>query len=265
MIKSKNYRLGIVDIKTNFTLIELLVVIAIIGILSSLLMPSLATARDKAKTSVCKSNLKQHGIAITMYEDDNKDYFPAVTHWFTKIPNGSSLPPISWDDQISAYDGRNLTWQQKAKGKLNASDFNNNPMHYKCPSDDDQRFFGSNTNNLSLTYATTSGEYKWGKRFLGLAGWVTYHSIQNSRYGDPVNTIILSENKLAGRMLGRFWGTAIHAQSQLANSSTIPHDGLKGSNILRGDKSVDYMSFWETIDGGSVSDVSGTMWDVRKN
>ena len=101
--------------------------------------------------------------------------------------------------------------------------------------------------------------------FLGLAGWVTYHSVQIGSYSDPVNTIVLSENKLVGRMLGRFWGTAIHAQSQLANAATIPHDGVKGSNILRGDKSVAYMSFWETIDGGSVSNVSGTMWDTRKD
>lgn len=250
---------------TLFTLIELLVVMAIISILTSLLLPSLSTAREKVKISVCKSNLKQHGLAITMYEDDNDDYFPAVTHRFTVIPDGSSLPPISWDDQASAYDGRDLTWGQKAMGKLNASDFNNNSMHYRCPSDEDQRFFGSNTDTLALTYATTSGEPSWGNRFLGLAGWVTYHSIKITNYGDPSNTIVLSENKLPGRMMGRFWGTAISAKDQFSNSITIPHKGIKGSNILRGDKSVTFTSFASTIEGGSINNVSNTMWDVLKD
>ena len=254
-----------VNSKNSFTLIELLVTVAIISILASILLPSLAEAREKAKQAVCKNNLKQHGLAISMYEDDNDDYFPAITHWFTVIPDGSSRPPISWDDLVSNYDGRDLTWSQMAAGKLNASDFNNNPIHYRCPSDDDQRFFGSNTDTLPLTYATTTGEPTWDNRFLGLAGWVTYHSVQITSYANPVRTLVLSENKLAGRMMGRFWGTTISARDQFRAAETIPHKGLRGSNILRGDKSVSFTSFWETIDGGNVSDVSQTMWDVEKN
>jgi prepilin-type N-terminal cleavage/methylation domain-containing protein len=56
-----------------FTLIELLVVIAIIAILVSLLLPSLAQARNTARDVVCKSSLRQIGMAITMYLDNQKD------------------------------------------------------------------------------------------------------------------------------------------------------------------------------------------------
>ena len=48
----------------GFTLIELLVVIAIIALLMAILMPALSKARDQARTIVCRSNLKQYGIAL---------------------------------------------------------------------------------------------------------------------------------------------------------------------------------------------------------
>ncbi len=57
--------------KKNFTLIELLVVIAIIAILAAMLLPALAKARAKARAISCVSNLKNTGLALLMYADDN--------------------------------------------------------------------------------------------------------------------------------------------------------------------------------------------------
>jgi prepilin-type N-terminal cleavage/methylation domain-containing protein len=64
-------------VKKFFTLVELLVVIAIIGILTSILLPSLQTARSKAISALCISNTKQLVIAYTMYSDENKGTFLA--------------------------------------------------------------------------------------------------------------------------------------------------------------------------------------------
>src|SRR5258708_18410923 len=63
-------------IRAGFTLIELLVVIAIIAILASMLLPTLARAKEKGSRIACLNNLRQINLFMQLYTDDSNDVFP---------------------------------------------------------------------------------------------------------------------------------------------------------------------------------------------
>ncbi|MBM3475497.1 MAG: type II secretion system protein [Armatimonadetes bacterium] len=78
-----------------FTLIEVLVVLAIIAILASILFPVLSRARGKARQAACSSNMRQVGMALGMYADDQDGLLPPAS---TKIPGGHFVNP--WHGQM---------------------------------------------------------------------------------------------------------------------------------------------------------------------
>jgi len=135
--------------RRGFTLIELLVVIAIIAILAAILFPVFAKARESAKRTTCLNNMRQIGVSIMMYVDDNGGKYPAY-------PQGSCPPGISsskFDSVGSMATG--LIWTLRNYGKYSKI--------WVCPSGGMRKYHSS-------TYDNPKGEPTSGR--VPLVGWI---------------------------------------------------------------------------------------------
>jgi prepilin-type processing-associated H-X9-DG protein len=99
--------------------VEALVVIAVIAVLAALLLPALAGAKDRARTLTCVNNLKQIGLAITLYAGDHEDLLvPAEYHpgngaayqesWPAILANGKYLPAPSAVSYSTLAEGNSV-------------------------------------------------------------------------------------------------------------------------------------------------------------
>ncbi|QDT64234.1 DUF1559 domain-containing protein [Calycomorphotria hydatis] len=126
--------------RKGFTLIELLVVIAIIAILIALLLPAVQQAREAARRSQCKNNLKQLGLAMHNYHDSYK-MFPAAVY-----PQGGTVGDWAWGTMILPFMEQAPLYKNMDVGGQSCGAFIDtataNPdidtlaiATYRCPSD----------------------------------------------------------------------------------------------------------------------------------
>lgn len=161
--------------RPGFTLIELLVVIAIIAILIALLLPAVQQAREAARRTQCKNNMKQIGLALHNYHDVYL-MFPMCDYWGRRDPatgligTAANRRNFTWVamllpyvEQSALYNAINFqipSWNQQINGKnlqsLRLSGF-------ECPSDP---AFGGGANRHNIGWSSYGGAegYDWWRR-----------------------------------------------------------------------------------------------------
>ena len=152
-------------LRRGFTLIELLVVIAIIAILIALLLPAVQQAREAARRSQCKGNLKQLGVAVHNYLETHSVFPPGYVNQFDTIPTTggeystavtTELVAWGWGAQILPFMDQAALYNQLGVGDVRIK---NAPLAalqapiatFRCPSD-----IGPDTNS-SRTLQNASG------------------------------------------------------------------------------------------------------------
>ncbi len=109
----------ILKFSKGFTLIELLVVIAIIGILAGILLPVLSRARESARKTQCMSNVKQIGMGLIMYANENSESFPSDSAYSGSSPAMRGLN-LLYDTYVSDSRVFNCTSDATVTTALNS-------------------------------------------------------------------------------------------------------------------------------------------------
>ncbi|EDL62371.1 DUF1559 domain-containing protein [Gimesia maris] len=212
--------------KRGFTLIELLVVIAIIAILIALLLPAVQQAREAARRSTCKNNMKQLGIALHNYHETHR-IFPQMHVEYARNtdydpPGGESFLPWSvmilpFMDQAPLYNkiNMNAAWRDSSNSNavLQPTLIKTPIATFACPSDPAD---GLNPNIGNYGKSNYVGPYSCYRLLPGTTtisgvtpAWANHTARNMKSFRDGLsNVILLGERTTEGGYNGAIWAGA---------------------------------------------------------
>jgi len=213
----------------GFTLIELLVVIAILAILAALLLPALAAAKGSGKRAACISNLKQVGLAIHLYAEDNGG----------RIPYGPIAPPFTHPAEFYPSTGSPTSLlslrQQGAPvglGLMLKNQLAQTPKVLFCPGSDQPVNADVELENVGKTQAQGSYYYRHGgvtKLFYSPPTKPDMTRLEdpgNNRQGIPIRALAIDSQFLCSAAISEY------------NVKPRTHHEKKAANVLFYDGSV---------------------------
>ncbi|RLS35250.1 MAG: DUF1559 domain-containing protein [Planctomycetota bacterium] len=147
--------------RLGFTLIELLVVIAIIAVLIALLLPAVQQAREAARRSQCKNNLKQIGLALHNYLETFTKFPPGGTYASGTAGSGWSVQSriLPYVDQANLQNLIDFSLNYNVAPNQNTVTAKRIPL-FLCPSETNDRAYpDSATTHYPLNYAANYGSW----------------------------------------------------------------------------------------------------------
>ncbi|MBM3835290.1 MAG: type II secretion system protein [Verrucomicrobia bacterium] len=164
--------------RSGFTLVELLVVIGVIAILASLLMPALARAKGKANQAKCLNNLRQLGLSLALYADDQSGEFPPRRERANAWP--FKLKPYFTDWKILVCPSDRFGFLGIGVG---GSGTNREP---------DRSFLINGFNDFFVKNLSPE-DYQRHRR------WTWPHGMKASEISKPSDTIVFGEKRIGSR------------------------------------------------------------------
>ena len=183
----------------GFTLVELLVVIAIIGLLVALLLPALGSVRESARASICKSNLKQLGLALLTYESARGSFPPGRYG-----EGGWSAQALITPFLEQGYLYENINFEKSYKDAENTFEGISIAGHrvpiLNCPSEENTQLRQSKGITYApINYAVNMGTWKVWDPNTNIGGDGMFHPIRGTRVREVqdglTRTLMLSEVK----------------------------------------------------------------------